>query len=371
MILQDGEVVFHYCLAGESYALTTKKQNDDMVGITLYGEVQGTEGELCELTLDLESGQGGGYQYPFAPETGNLMYCMPQPGTKVCLSLGSGEESEGLVSGCIRENGAECEGTSDPSKRSFHTEYDKGLELYPDRMGLTGGTAGGLLLDDLTGTSLTSAANLVLYASGNIILDSGGILGLGALSGIFGGTRQEGCFCINDRFDYLASSSLLKGCDYLRYDPFDDAPRQGQFDWDGFWRNIAIGLAVVAVAAVAAVAIVATAGGAATLVVGAITVSTKVAVGACVGAAIGAAATTASIAIEDFNDGDVRSWEEAKLSIVSSAISGAITGALGVRFPNMNKFLAGAIDTTLSTIERCGQLVHDGYELRGVVCVHL
>lgn len=144
----------------------------------------------------------------------------------------------------------------------------------------------------------------------------------------------------------------MKGWRYVSYDPFDDAPKEGQFDWGGFWRNIAIGLAVVAVAAVAAAAIIATGGGAAAVFAVGATAGPQMAVGACVGAAIGAAATTANIAIEDFNDGDVRSWQEASLSIGASAISGAITGALGVKFPNMNKFLAGAIDTALSTAER-------------------
>ena len=37
------------------------------------------------------------------------MYCMPQVGTKAALYLGSGNEAQGVVSGCIRTNGASCE----------------------------------------------------------------------------------------------------------------------------------------------------------------------------------------------------------------------------------------------------------------------
>ena len=192
MMLQSGEIVCCYCLAGESYALTPEIQNTDMIGLTLSGEVKGTEGKCCELALDLEPGQSGGHQYPFAPATCNFMYCMPQSGTKVYLNLGIGEGRDASITGCIRTNGADCPGTGEPSKRSFHTEYGKGMGLYPDSMGLTGGGIGSLYLDDLSGTNLNSASGLLVYAKGNIILDGGLVLNIQTMAGIFGGTGEEG-----------------------------------------------------------------------------------------------------------------------------------------------------------------------------------
>ena len=50
-------------------------------GMELSGQVISTEGEKCELALDIEPEQAGGYRYSFAPETGNFMYCMPQAQT--------------------------------------------------------------------------------------------------------------------------------------------------------------------------------------------------------------------------------------------------------------------------------------------------
>lgn len=354
MVLQDGEVVFCYQLAGKSYGLTRKKQNTDMIGISLPGRVTSTDGQLCELELDIEPGQAGGYQYPFAPETGNMMYCMPQTETRVNLNLGSGAGADAMVSACIRTNGAECEGTGDPSKKSFHTEYGRGMELYPEQMSLTGGLIGSLLLDDAAGVSLATVGNFIVAAKGNIILESEKVIDMETLSGIFAEALQAATssLYINGRFDYLASGALLQGRTYWTYPPFDDAPKEGHFDWGGFFRNIAIGLAVVAVCVVAAAAIVATGGGAAAVFAAGAAVGTKMAVGALVGAAVGAAMTTARISVEDFNDGDVRSRQEASREIGISAISGAVTGALGAKFPHMNKLLAGLIDTTLSTIER-------------------
>ena len=39
---------------------------------------------------------------------------------------------------------------------------------------------------------------------------------------------------------------------YTGYPPYDDAPKEGEFDWEGFTRNLAIGLGVVAVCAIGA-----------------------------------------------------------------------------------------------------------------------
>lgn len=174
------------------------------------------------------------------------------------------------------------------------------------------------------------------------------------LSGVFAQALQEATssLCINERFDYLSSGALLRGKNYYAYPPYDDAPKEGKFDWGGFFRNIAIGLAVVAVCVAAAAAVVATGGGAAVVFAAGAAVGPQMAVGALVGAAIGAGMTTVSMSVQDFNDGDVRSWQEAAREIGISALSGAITGAIGVKFPHMNKLLAGLIDTTLSTVER-------------------
>ena len=201
---------------------------------------------------------------------------------------------------------------------------------------------GRLCLDDLTGASLTSGKNLILYAKGDIRLDSGKVINMETLSGIFAEAlaAATSSMCVNGRFDYLSAGTLLKGSTYLAYDPFDDAPKEGKFDWGGFFRNLAIGLAVFAVCAAFAVASVMTAG------------AVTVAGGALIGAAIGALTTTISISVEDFNSGNVRSAGDAMLQIGMSAISGAITGAIGAKFPNMNKLLAGLIDTAVGTFER-------------------
>ena len=106
--------------------------------MSFVGFIVGTQGEQVEVAFDIDKTAAGGNRYGFAPATGNLMYCMPQKGTKTSLYIGNGDEAQGIATGCIRTNGSTCEGTGSPEKKSFRSEHGKGMDLYPQRMGLDG-----------------------------------------------------------------------------------------------------------------------------------------------------------------------------------------------------------------------------------------
>ena len=93
-------------------------------------------------------------------------------------------------------------------------------------------------------------------------------------------------FCMNDRFDYLSPCTILEGREARRYDPFKDAPVEGQFDWGGFFRNLAVGI-LVAVGCIALAAIP----GVGSLLTGAL-----------LGAALGAAGETIYMAHKESDD---------------------------------------------------------------------
>ncbi len=79
--------------------------------MSFVGSIVGTQGEQVEVAFDIDKTAAGGNRYGFAPATGNLMYCMPQKGTKTSLYIGNGDEAQGIATGCIRTNGSICEGT--------------------------------------------------------------------------------------------------------------------------------------------------------------------------------------------------------------------------------------------------------------------
>ena len=227
------------------------------------------------------------------------MYCMPQKGTKTSLYIGNGDEAQGIATGCIRTNGSTCEGTGSPEKKSFRSEHGKGMDLYPQRMGLDGGETGKITFEDETGTTIESNGGLVLMAKEGIRLESMTGIAMQGMSDIMA-LYAEGVssLCVNGSVDMLGRLAGISASKYTGYPPYDDAPKEGEFDWEGFTRNLAIGLGVVAVCAIGAAISIATLGAGSILA------------GAFIGAGIGALSTTAMKAGEEISTGNVRSAGE-------------------------------------------------------------
>ena len=239
--LAGGEVIFTYRLAGNSYTWVPWEDNPDYTGMSFVGSIVGTQGEQVEVAFDIDKSAAGGNRYGFAPATGNLMYCMPQKGTKTALYIGNGDEAQGIATGCIRTNGSTCEGTT--------IESNGGLVLMAKE---------GIRLESMTGIAMQGMSDIMaLYAEGASSL------------------------CVNGSVDMLGRLAGISASKYTGYPPYDDAPKEGEFDWDGFTRNLAIGFGVVAVCAIGAAISIATLGAGSILA------------GAFIGAGIGALSTTA------------------------------------------------------------------------------
>ena len=146
--------------------IRTAEANPDYTGMSFAGSVVGTQGEQVEVSFDIDKAAAGGNRYGFAPATGNLMYCMPQKGTKTAFYIGNGDEAQGIATGCIRTNGSTCEGTGSPEKKSFRSEHGKGMDLYPQSMGLAGGETGKITFEDETGTAIESKGGLDMRGKG-------------------------------------------------------------------------------------------------------------------------------------------------------------------------------------------------------------
>jgi len=316
--------------------------------MSFVGSIVGTQGEQVEVAFDIDKTAAGGNRYGFAPATGNLMYCMPQKGTKTSLYIGNGDEAQGIATGCIRTNGSICEGTGSPEKKSFRSEHGKGMDLYPQSMGLDGGETGKITFEDETGTTIESNGGLVLMAKEGIRLESMTGIAMQGMSDIMA-LYSEGAssLCVNGSVDMLGRLAGISASKYTGYPPYDDAPKEGEFDWEGFTRNLAIGLGVVAVCAIGAAISIATLGAGSILA------------GAFIGAGIGALSTTAMKAGEEIATGNVRSAKEAFRDVGISAASGFVTGAFGAKFPRAHRLAEGVVDTAVSAGERLAYAVFD------------
>ena len=332
--LAGGEVIFTYRLAGNSYTWVPWEDNPDYTGMSFVGSIVGTQGEQVEVAFDIDKSAAGGNSYGFAPATGNLMYCMPQKGTKTALYIGNGDEAQGIATGCIRTNGSTCEGTGSPEKKSFRSEHGKGMDLYPQSMGLDGGETGKITFEDETGTTIESNGGLVLMAKEGIRLESMTGIVMQGMSDIMA-LYSEGAssLCVNGSVDMLGMRTGLAGTVYQGYDPYEDAPQKGEFDWGGFARNLVMGLAVGA----ACIALAVFLPGIGT-----------VAAGALLGAGMGAISASVAGAVSDYSSGNVRSLGEATKDMVISMI----TGAIGAAFPSMKWFGEGLIDVGSGILTR-------------------
>ena len=149
-------------------------------------------------------------------------------------------------------------------------------------------------------SSLPAQSKIQIQAKVSLIIPKGTGCGNPPTGG--GGTTMVMQF----QFDVLSQVNVSHGTEFCEYDLFDDAPEN--FNFGGWITNVVIGVAVAVVCVLGAVFT----GG----LLGA----------ALLGAAIGAAAATATIAIEDMNDCEVRSAKAAVGQIVCGAIAGAAIG---------------------------------------------
>ena len=305
--------------------------------MSFVGSIVGTQGEQVEVAFDIDKTAAGGNRYGFAPATGNLMYCMPQKGTKTALYIGNGDETQGIATGCIRTNGSTCEGTGSPEKKSFRSEHGKGMDLYPQRMEFNGGVIGKITFEDETGTTIESNGGLVLMAKEGIRLESMTGIAMQGMSDIMAlHTEGASSLCVNGSVDMLGKMTGLAGTVYQKYDPFEDARQKGEFDWGGFARNLVMGLAVGA----ACIALAVFLPGIGT-----------VAAGALLGAGMGAICQTAYKASEEWESGNVRGTEEALRDVIISTVSGGFTGACVVAFP-VTALFSGEIYAVVSLTGR-------------------
>lgn len=335
--LERGELTFTYRLGKPGLGWGRKQYNEKISGMTILGEVLSTERETVRLKLDIDEGwaPGGPYAYTWRPETGNMMYCMPQAGTRVSLYFPNYDEQAAMAVNCVRTNGSSCARMSDPSKRSFVTEHGKEMNLYPQEMSFLGGSNGSIRLDDKEGIFVKTDKKITVVAQqgvsikadtavmsapiGEISMAKGSIL-----TGAVESTQVQ-----SNQYDLLASEHThMEGWNQQTFEAYDDAPQEGSFDWGGLITNVLAGLAVVAAVAIT----LASFGAAAPVVIGAIAVGSTAVIGQ---------------GFSDYASGTVSSVETYMATGFWGAVAGAVSGGVG-------SVIEGAIPAGATALAKMG-----------------
>ena len=124
--------------------------------------------------MDIDSVQDKekAYFFLWKPETGNLMYCMPEIGTKVYLNVTERDEGNAHAVSCIRLNGSLCPDTQVPDKRFFSNEFGKNIKLYPQLLECQGkkeNTFNSVFsIGDNSGLLFQTDQSFIIKAEGNV-----------------------------------------------------------------------------------------------------------------------------------------------------------------------------------------------------------
>lgn len=164
IVFSKGEVNFNYLL-GRKYFLYRKMGiNKKLSGVSIRGKVKKTERENVYLQLEIDEEENAYYPWNWAPETGNLCYCMPEIGTKVELYFASGDEKDGVAIHILRIN-SEVSVFSNIQHREIHTLHDKKMALYPERLFIEGkDKTVGIYLNDESGIQFKSPKGIKFNA---------------------------------------------------------------------------------------------------------------------------------------------------------------------------------------------------------------
>lgn len=172
--LTEGLLTWYYTTAKPEAFGMPKYENQRLAGISLAGTVLETQGESLRIWLDIDQEQPGSkaFWYPWMPETGNLMYCMPEAGERVEITL---DDARGNARGsrCIRRNAEGHGELRDPSKRCLTAAQDKRMYLLPESVGFADMKQKVPLkidIDDSSGITLESSRGIDLLAKGGVWL---------------------------------------------------------------------------------------------------------------------------------------------------------------------------------------------------------
>ena len=176
--IEKEEVEYSYHLVVRAGCQVEKRYNRKLTGTSLLGNVLHTDREVLRLHLDIDSAQNAAtaYEYQWTPVSGNVLYLMPQVGTKVSLYFGDWCESSGKAINCVRMNGgAEAAAMPNHEERELLTEHGKKLELSPAHVKFENSPSdtkqNSLGIADAKGITFETSGSIAMTATEGILIE--------------------------------------------------------------------------------------------------------------------------------------------------------------------------------------------------------
>ncbi len=171
---RNGELLICCRLGAEGTFYQKKRYNEKLAGVRLDGTVRKTQEEDVYIQLDIDEKECAEYAWPWTPETNNISYCMPEPGMKAVLYLGTQEEKDGRV--VLAGRRIRDDRSRDRYEKCFQTKNHKMAGIYPGH--IIQGTEHlqkMLCMSDRMGIEIFGDTDMSLEAAGRIQIEGKGI----------------------------------------------------------------------------------------------------------------------------------------------------------------------------------------------------
>lgn len=175
MVLSNGLLEPEYELRDENSIGLPFIYHSGLQGLDLEGEVLETSEELIKIRTGFEdrSDTADLFSYVFLPETGNLLYSMPEPGAKVRLHFPMAMEEGCFIINSNRNHRVEYPVSE---MKVMQTPEGKSIFMTPKRIALLAlkrKRAVSICMEDTKGIDFTSAKTIRIRAGQNIKIKSG------------------------------------------------------------------------------------------------------------------------------------------------------------------------------------------------------
>ncbi|MDR0286948.1 MAG: DUF6531 domain-containing protein, partial [Clostridiales bacterium] len=258
----DGLFQYKYVLGRDNGSLQPKRLNEKLRGVSLLGSVLDSQNSAVKIHLRIDDNQNTqtACWIPYAAQSNNLFYCMPEKGENISLYFQNSDESSSIAINAVRRNGGNCSKTSRPSTK--YMGIPSGQEFKLGDMDINFNASDSLFfkINNDTGVQIQSPTDLTILAGQKLSFEAQGmfkvlsrsgnvLVGVGAradqsqfyFEGSAGGNANifSSANIINDgRFKEVLTDRL-------------NAPIEYEEKKFNFWE--ALGWALLAVAAVALV----------------------------------------------------------------------------------------------------------------------
>lgn len=166
--LDKGLLVFQYRMMEKALFSVKAYENQKTIGRLLPARVLDAKNEQVKVKFDIDMKQSveEAYWYPWEPDAGNIMYCMPEKGERIYIYLGDCFNRQAKAVCGVHTNGR-----GNPEMRTtdryFTTMNNKRMYLLPDKMGfqdLKQGNPLEMSLTDENGTDFVSNRQIIISA---------------------------------------------------------------------------------------------------------------------------------------------------------------------------------------------------------------